>query len=212
MAKAKKSLIVVVLDRSGSMASIKHDMEGGLNSFVKEQQEIEGECKFTLAQFDNEYEVVADFIDIQDAKPYVLAPRGMTALLDAIGKTVTTVHGQVKALAKKDQPKRVVVAIITDGMENASSEWKHSDVMDLIKSCETDDGWEFVYLGANQDAIAVGGTIGAQAANSMSYAPSAAGSAATFDSLSHNTAAYRSGAVAGMAFSDDQRKEALDGE
>jgi uncharacterized protein YegL len=201
-----KGLIVVVLDRSGSMASIKDDMQGGLNKFIDDQKKAKGEVKFTLAQFDNQYEVLADLIDIQDAKPYSLEPRGSTALLDAIGKTVTTVRGQVQALDKKDRPKKTVVCIITDGMENASAEWKHGDVMALIKECEK-DGWEFAYLGANQDAIAVGGSVGIRAASSMDYATNPVAMAATFDSMSNNTTAYLAGTTDTVEFTEEQRKK-----
>src|SRR5580692_6614308 len=130
MTKAKKNaknagttLLTLVVDRSGSMVDIKHDMEGGIKTLIEEQAREEGTCLVTLAQFDNEYEVVADGLPAAGMVPYRLVPRGMTALLDAIGRTIAMVHARIGDMAAADRPANVLFAVITDGMENASQEW-----------------------------------------------------------------------------------------
>ena len=113
--------ITVILDRSGSMSTIKTDMEGGLNSFFAKQRELDGLCKVSLHQFDDKYETVFENKDIADVPEVKLEPRGMTALLDAIGKTVNSLGLRLSELNESDRPGKVVVLIITDGFENHSA-------------------------------------------------------------------------------------------
>ena len=126
------TLLVLVVDRSGSMTSIKEDMEGGIKTLLLEQSEVAGTCLVTLAQFDGEYELVADATPIEQLGEYQLIPRGSTALLDAIGHTIGHVEGRLKGLAPDDQPDHVLFAVITDGYENASREWTHPKVMKSV--------------------------------------------------------------------------------
>lgn len=172
MTKQDLTLIAVVLDRSGSMSGIAADMEGGLNTLIKEQAALPGECRITLAQFDDKYELVADYVDAKlITEPFRLVPRGSTALLDATGKTISSVGSTLKHLPEDKRPGKVIFTIITDGMENASREWSNEQVKALIAQQTKDYGWEFNYLGANQDAVQVGSSMGI--INSMSYASTA---------------------------------------
>ncbi len=140
--------IVVILDRSGSMETIKSDMVGGLKKFIADQKKVKGKANFSLAQFDTEYEIIYDSVDIQDVNDIDLIPRGRTALLDAIGKTLNRIYMQ-----------KAICVIITDGLENSSEIYTKPEVVRLIKSRKK-FGWEFIYLGANQDAIQEGGSLG----------------------------------------------------
>jgi len=158
-----------LLDRSGSMQSIKSDTEGGFAAFVEEQRRTDGECRVTLAQFDNHYDVVYADRPIADVPPLELVPRGSTALLDAMGRLVTDAGAGLAALPEERRPGTVIVAIMTDGLENASQEWTHPAIKALVEQQTNQYGWQFMYMGADQDAIEVGRNIGVAAANSITY-------------------------------------------
>lgn len=207
MAKKKllKTEIIVVLDRSGSMAAVQSDMEGGLNRFVKDQKKEKGEATFTLAQFDTEYDIVHDGINLQDVPKIELVPRGCTALLDAFGKTLTATAERIGKLTKAKKPEKVLFIVVTDGMENASKEYKKSQITELVKERTEKDSWEFVFLGANQDAIAEGQSYGISADNSANYAQTPKGIHAGFAAMSCNVSYARTGGT--MAYSDKQRAD-----
>lgn len=161
--------IYFLLDRSGSMQSIREDTVGGFDAFIAEQRTHPGECRVTLAQFDDRYEVVYTDRSIQDVPSLDLQPRGMTALLDAIGRLVSDAGTRLAALDESDRPGTVIVGIMTDGLENSSSEWTHQAIKALIEQQSQLYSWEFLYLGADQDAIEVGTGLGVPAARSMTY-------------------------------------------
>lgn len=125
--------IVVVLDRSGSMAGIKFDMEGGFNTFIAKQREIAGVCRVSLYQFDTVYEPVYQGIQVQEVPLLELVPRGGTALYDALAKTIVTTGERLAKMAEPDRPGKVVFIVITDGAENASEEHKGPDGAAYIK-------------------------------------------------------------------------------
>jgi len=155
--------IVVVLDRSGSMASVADDTIGGFNTFLQEQKDAEGHARLTLSQFDNEHELVHERLEIDAVPPLdesTFVPRGSTALLDAIGRTISSVRARLKSDSPEERPWKVVFVIITDGQENASREFTWAQVFEMIQRQQGDEGWEFLFLGANQDAIGEAGAIG----------------------------------------------------
>lgn len=162
--------IYFLLDRSGSMQSIKSDTEGGFAAFIAQQRAAEGRCRVSLAQFDTDYELVYRETDIHEVGPLDLQPRGRTALLDSAARLIVEAGAGLAALPEGDRPGTVVVAIMTDGMENASREWTHAGLKALIEHQERAYAWQFLYLGADQDAIEVGTSIGIAAANSLTYA------------------------------------------
>lgn len=193
-------LIVIVLDRSGSMQAVKTDTEGGLRAFLAEQADVPGETRVTLRQFDSQHDTVFENVPLADVPDFQLKPRGMTALLDAIGTTISTVAEQVAAMAEDVRPSEVIVVILTDGHENASTEWKLPQVKSLI-SARQDGGWTFVFLGADQDAISVGGSMGIRAETSIAYA-----SAHTEAAMSTAGKSVARGSVSGLhGFTDDER-------
>ena len=177
MSNQNLTRVVFLLDRSGSMQSIKSDVIGGFDAFLTEQRAGDGQCTVTLAQFDNVYEVVYRDIDLAQVPPLELEPRGSTALLDSMGKLITDTSADIGALAEDDKPGTVIVAIMTDGLENASQEWRRPDIKALVEQQTNDHGWEFLYMGADQDAIEVGVSLGVQANRSMTYSRDASGPA-----------------------------------
>ena len=162
--------IEFVLDRSGSMQSIKSDIEGGFDAFIADQRSHLGLCTVSLAQFDNEYETVFTAVDVGEVRSLDLQPRGATAMLDAIGRSVLALGERLAALPEAERPGTVVVAIMTDGMENASHEFTHAAIKDLITRQEQAYNWQFLYMGADQDAIEVGASIGVRPDRSLTYA------------------------------------------
>lgn len=182
------SHIVMILDRSGSMYAIRDDTIGGFNAFLADQKELKAPGAISLFQFDDVYEQVYQNMAIADAKPLTTAtfvPRGSTALLDAIGRTLNTVTGE-----------NIVVVVITDGKENASREFRLDQIKALIAEREK-AGWNFVYLGANQDAFEVGGAMGFGVANTLSTSATAAGTQSMYSSLAANVGKYRGAVAAG---------------
>ena len=194
--------ICVLLDRSGSMAAIKSDMEGGLDGFVEEQKKLEGECRFSFARFDTEFEWVHERIPIADVRHLALEPRGMTALNDAFGKTLIDLD---KALAEdiSAKPDKVIVCVITDGEENSSREFRKEQVKNLVSEHAS---WEFVFLGANVDAFAEGASYGVGHDTTMAYAATGDSVAASFQAFTVNTSSLRGGSKADMSWTDEQRE------
>jgi len=179
--------ILVVADRSGSMASIKEDAIGGFNTFLKEQQQVEGEANLTLVLFDDQYEVPVTSTPVGDVLPLTestYVPRGMTALNDAIGKAVNTL--------KEKNPTHAIICILTDGMENASKEYTNASVKDLMKEAEKKD-WEVVYLAANQDAFKEGVMRGIT--NNINFAATSKGISDAYTNMSVTASTYRSRAA-----------------
>ena len=134
-----KTDITVVLDRSGSMESIAKDVVTGLNEFVHKQQEVEGEAWFTLVQFDDEYDVVhfrAPIADVPKLTRRTYVPRGSTALLDAIGRTIVDISARIASMAPGDRPDQIVFAVATDGQENASHEFTRRQIFKMIRERE----------------------------------------------------------------------------
>ncbi len=154
--------IAYVLDRSGSMETMQEAAVSAFNVFIKAQREVAGEARLTLVQFDDVYEVPIPACDINEVPQLTAAtyvPRGSTALLDAIGKTVKDMDRHLKDIPDDAKPGKVVVAIFTDGLENASHEYTVKHINDLIRMYRDEKGWEFLFLAANQDAIATGGAM-----------------------------------------------------
>src|SRR3712207_2304753 len=177
MTRSDLTHIYFLLDRSGSMQSIKTDTEGGFAAFVEEQKKAPGECRVTLAQFDNEYDVVYADRPRADVPALDLQPRGSTALLDAMGRTITDAGARLAALPEAERPGTVIVAVMTDGMENASNEWTHPAIKALVTQQSDAYGWQFLYMGADQDAIEVGASLGVARDASVTYGRSKAGAA-----------------------------------
>lgn len=187
--------IAFILDRSGSMGSIAPSAVAGFNEFLRDQQATRGQARFTLVLFDEEYEVPADALPIAEVTPLkngrTFVPRGSTALLDAIGRCVDSLGARLATLPETDRPAKVIVAILTDGEENASRQHTWATVSERIRHQRDVYGWEFLFLGANQDAIATASKINIAPANTATWAADAAGAAAGFKGSSRKAAAMR---------------------
>jgi hypothetical protein len=155
--------LVFVLDRSGSMSGLESDTVGGFNSLIKDQKNSEGKAFVTTVLFDTEFIYVHDRTDISKVKPLTekdYVPRGCTALLDAVGMTIQHIAGIHKYARPEDVPSKTIFVITTDGMENASREFRYDTVKKLIEKEQKKYGWEFIFLGANIDAAATAGSMG----------------------------------------------------
>lgn len=210
--------IAVALDRSGSMSSMATEVVSGFNKFVEDQKKEEGEATLSLFQFDDIYEVVHDFINIKDMSGIKLNPRGSTALLDAMGQTLEETRAKVLKMKDDEQPSKVIFVFITDGEENASTKYNRKQIFAMIKDLKSADrgdqiNWEFVFIGANQDAISEGGSMGIRAQSSITFDASGAGATLAFQSLSKGMSSYRScvsdSAVYSFAADDYDAQEKL---
>lgn len=196
-----KTELVFILDKSGSMHGLEQDTIGGFNSMLQKQKELDGECRITTVLFDNRYELLHDRIDIRAVssmteKEYQVG--GTTALLDAIGRTVQKLVSVQKNTAKEYRADRVLFVIITDGQENASREYSSDRVKEMIQLEKEKYGWEFVFLGANIDAVETAGRLGISRDRAVDYVPDGAGTALNFQMMSETVAAFReTGAVPG---------------
>lgn len=161
----KKGLteLVFILDKSGSMAGLETDTIGGYNSMLAKQQAVDGECYITTVLFDNNYRLLHDRIDLRAVSPITekeYQVGGSTALLDAIGKTIHKIIDVQKYTAEDYRAEKVLFVIITDGEENSSREYSAEVIKALIEQQKKDYGWEFVFLGANIDAVETAGRFG----------------------------------------------------
>jgi uncharacterized protein YegL len=195
MTRANLTSINVIIDRSGSMSSLQNDTIGSFNSFLAEQQVVPGECLFTLCTFNQDYNLVHDCIKIADVpqlstKTY--RPDGNTALLDAFGTTIDQVGAKLAAMPEDQRPDKVLFLVITDGQENSSHRYTAAQIKSMVEHQRSKYAWEFVFIGANVDAFAVGTSMGFTASNSVGYEASAAGTNSLYSSVSSNTTAYRS--------------------
>lgn len=196
--------LIFVVDRSGSMESIRADMIGGFNAFIKSQNNL-GDCKAFFYQFDDIYEAVFEGKDLKDVPQLTkdtFVPRGSTALFDAVGKTINNISALLANLTADSKPDKVLVVTITDGMNNTSKEFTPESVAKLVKE-KQQDKWDFAYIGANQDAWAVGDLMAFHGNTTMGYKADSKGTAVMFDKLAKSTVAYRSCAGASFTFQPD---------
>jgi uncharacterized protein YegL len=154
--------IVCIVDRSGSMRSMQDEAQGGLNAFIEEQKKV-GKANLTIVEFDNTVDVVCDQVNINEAKEYILNPRGMTSLLDAIGIVISEKDKYTSTDGK------TIVVVLTDGDENSSKEWRADKINALINE-RKEDGWEFMFLAAGQNAIEVGQAYGFDKDSTVTFA------------------------------------------
>lgn len=188
--------IHVVLDRSGSMNSVRRDIIGGFNAFLAEQRAHPSDAWLTLAQFDDQYEIVLDHVslgDVPELDETRYVPRGGTALLDAIGRTINAAHATIAALPEAHRPGKVVFLIMTDGEENQSREFRRSDVVSLIETRQTVDDWQFVFVGADLASIGEAGRLGFSAGSvAQEDLKTGVGARAAWNKLSKGMSAHRS--------------------
>ena len=192
--KANRTELVFILDRSGSMSGLEDDTIGGYNSMLAKQKKEEGEAVVTTVLFDDRYELLHDRIPLQGVAPitddqyYV---RGSTALLDAIGRTITKIANVQKHTAPEMRADKVLFVITTDGYENASREYSYKKVKSMVEHEKEKYGWEFLFLGANIDAVAVAGQFGIGADRAVTYHADHEGTALNYDVVSETVSSLR---------------------
>lgn len=200
------TLIAVLVDRSGSMAQCRDEMERGLNDFVVDQASLPQAGAVMLGQFDDRYEVVWPMqpITAAEGRHYRLMPSGRTALYDAVGKYITDVN---ERLSRDNTYRPVIMCIITDGAENASKEWTLEAVQKWIEHMRTVYGWTFVFLGANIDAVKTAEKMGIPQENALTFDTSHGKE--SYQLLSKHVGEIRKGRRA--EFSADDRRKAIEG-
>ena len=192
----KKNLteLVFILDRSGSMAGLEKDTIGGFNSMIERQRATEGEVIISTVLFDNTSEVIHDRVDIRRIDPMTEKQyfvRGCTALLDAIGGAIHHIGNVHKYARDEDRPEHTMFVITTDGMENASHRYSSDRVKQMIERQKTKYGWEFLFLGANIDAVETAGNFGIEADRAVNYHSDSEGTALNYEVLSEAICSVR---------------------
>lgn len=188
--------VAMVIDRSGSMKDSWTDVLGGYKQIVDDNKKEPGKCTFTVAVFDDSYELKT-------------SPRGWTALLDAVGKTINEVGDKLKKLDEKDRPAKILIYIISDGQENSSKEFKKSDIVKMIEEQESKYSWVFSYMGSTLESVNDAISFGIKATNSTVYNDKNYGN--TFSILSEKMMKTRSASkddyIATCMWSEAERKD-----
>lgn len=183
------------------MEHLRHAAIQAFNDFLDEQQKVPGQARLTLVQFDDQYEVWVRAIPIAEVTPLTMEtfqPRGSTALLDALGQTIDETGERLAALPEDQRPGKVIIAVMTDGLENASHRFSQRDVARRIAHQRDVYSWEFLFLGANQDAIATAAQLNIHKNNAVTYGAEPVACSAVTSALSRKVSAIRS-AQAGKA-------------
>jgi hypothetical protein len=188
--------IVAILDRSGSMHSLKSDTIGGFNNFIAEQKKTAGKAILTRVQFDNQYQVDfegKDINEVEDLNDKTYVPRGSTALLDAVGRTINVVGARLSSLPEEKRPGQVIFLIITDGHENASREFSASKVKEMVKHQSDVYKWSFVFLGGGDidSQKEQGASIGISSNNVYGYSATSVGTRALYNNISKGVSRRR---------------------
>lgn len=201
--------ITLVVDRSGSMQSIRDDAQGGIDALIADQAAQPGTALITLVQFDTEYEIVHRGVPAGDVPPYQLVPRGSTALLDAVGRAINETGARLAAMPEAQRPGLVVFVVATDGHENSSRELTKAQIKQMIEHQQSVYQWQFTFLGADATAFAEAGGMGIDRAGVAQYAREKIGKAygATSHKLSRMRRQRSAGEAVSNAFTDDELDE-----
>ena len=187
--------MVFIIDKSGSMAGLEADTVGGFNSMLERQKREPGRALVSTVLFDDESSVLYDRVELDRIEPMTEAsycPGGCTALLDAIGGAVQHIRNVHKYAREEDVPAKTVFVITTDGMENASRSYTYNEVQRAVKQAQERDGWEFLFLGANMDAVKAAGSFGIREERAVRYNCDGAGTALNFRTVSKAIVGMRS--------------------
>ena len=205
--------IVFILDRSGSMSGLEADTIGGFNSLIEKQKQEEGEALVSTVLFDDVTQVLHDRQDLQTIQPLTRKEyyvRGCTALLDAVGGAIHHIGNVHKYAREEDRPEKTLFIITTDGMENSSRMYTYDKVRQMITRQKEKYGWEFMFLGANIDAVKEAGRFGIEASRAVEFECDSVGTQTNYRSLEKVVTRFRAcapAACADMFESDDWKQE-----
>ena len=202
--------LVFILDRSGSMSGLETDTIGGFNSMLEKQKKESGEAFVTTVLFDDKYEVLHDRYDIKGVnllteKEYYV--RGSTALLDAIGITINNIGKALSDTNEEDRPGKVLFVIITDGMENSSREFSYEKVKKMVEHQKSKYSWDFIFLGANIDAIKTANSFGISADMATNFVSDSAGTQLNYKIVSEVVSSFRKGKNVDKSWKDEIEKD-----
>jgi len=205
--------IVIILDESGSMSTKVNDVIGGFNKFISEQKKVPGEANVTLATFNSPgtYEQVFSrkpLINVEELNTKTYSPGGMTALLDAVGRTIDYEGECLRNIDEPQRPDKIMFIIITDGEENSSTEYKKSRILEMIEHQTEVYKWQFIYLGANQDAFSEAASMGIPTINALNYVADQKGFVSAYSSMSECVSSYRSTGSYTVKDKDDRNTSA----
>lgn len=186
--KTNLTELVFILDRSGSMSGLESDTIGGYNALLKNQRQEPGEAIVTTVLFDDKYELLHDRINVKDIHPitekeYFVC--GCTALLDAIGKTINKIGNVQQNINEQERADKVMFVITTDGMENASTEYNYEKIRKMVEHQKEKYCWEFIFIGANIDAITTAAKFGISSDRAANYNADGKGTRLNYDAVSH---------------------------
>ncbi|MGN0468885.1 MAG: hypothetical protein ACI4GY_09200 [Acutalibacteraceae bacterium] len=186
--------LVFILDRSGSMAGLESDTIGGFNAMIEKQKKQDGKCYVSTVLFDNESEVIHDRVKLDEIKKMTdddYTVRGCTALIDAIGGAIHHIGNIHKYARKEDVPEHTMFVITTDGMENASHRYSSKEVKAMIEKQKKKYGWEFLFIGANIDAVTTAKNFGIDEERAVNYHADRKGTKVLFDAVSEAVCNFR---------------------
>ena len=202
--------LVMILDRSGSMSGLEADTIGGFNSMIERQKKEEGEAYVSVVLFDDVSEVIYDRVDIRKVEPmtdrqyYV---RGCTALLDAVGVAIRHIGNVHKYAREEDRPEKTIFIITTDGYENSSRRYSYEDIRRLVERQKEKYHWEFLFLGANIDAISVAGRFGIHANRAVTYEHDSYGTSLNYEAMSDALSSFRCSAPDEAPIADNWKEK-----
>ncbi len=203
--------IAVILDRTGSMESIRDDTIGGFNAFLKKQKAEPGTATLTLVQFDTQdpYEVIHQFKpigEVPELNRETYVPRASTPLMDALGRGINDLEKSLSELKEDERPSKVIVIIVTDGQENSSREFQKEQIEKMIREKTEKNAWQFVFLSADLAAIGDAMSVGIHADAVLLFEKSHKGSSGAWASLSKQTSGYRSAQKRKIGFKPEDRQ------
>ena len=204
--------ISIILDRTGSMETIRDDVIGGFNTFLENQKKEKDDVSLTLVQFDTQdpYEVIHWLKPIDEIPKLTHAtyvPRAATPLLDALGRGINDLEKCLSEIKKSERPKKVVMVVITDGQENSSVEFKKDQIVKMIKEKQKKNGWQFVFLSADLDSIDDAGDYGFHRGSTMAFDKDGKGVSEAFLSLSERLIDFRNDKAGDVFFNEEDRRK-----
>ena len=205
--KKDYTVILLIIDRSGSMSLIQKEAEAALNEMIKSQKEMPGDLGIKLVSFDNEIDS-KPLVDAKEFGYFKLHPRGLTALHDAMGKAITDLGEELSVLTEDARPDKVLVVTITDGIENCSREFTGKSIKKLITKQKEDYNWEFIFLAAGQDAVVTAENLGISRNSSMTFAANDKGVSESVIATTRYMTSYRSG-LENASFTDEDRDKSM---